>query len=307
MTTVSWDPATLDRKRPTLEAIRGYALHVAKDLDPGSRYILELLAALDASTSVEDYLRRLHDPAATARFREDGTIASRGERGFSWVDDATWRAMDPFEQTLSNLLTGETRMMWAGDGKADFSRLPDALRHVAPRRAAQVLSIPCSTGKEPFSVVIAALRADLEVEVTGVDRQAAYVERARSGRLVPHHRDWDTSDAARWLVKERDGSTRVSDELSRRCRFEQGDVLTGALPAGPFDLVLCRNLLGYFRGPSLEAAVTNVSARVRPGGLLLTDPFVCDGQEMALAREVLARRGFTRRWPEVSYFDAGQA
>jgi chemotaxis methyl-accepting protein methylase len=327
---------TRDATRPpTLADLRAYALEVSKDLDPGSRYVSELLAVMDASSSVEDYLRRLHAPETTAVFKQDGSRVSSGERGFSWVDESTWKTMDPFEQTLSNLLTGETRMMWAGDGATDFARLPEVLRAVGATatRAASVLSIPCSTGKEPFSVVIAARRADLEVSVVGVDRQEAYVERARSGRLVPHHRDWQVADAERWLTWERregapgraedasspsereeprsraartndkDGSTRVTAELSSRCRFEQGDVLTGALPSGRFDLVLCRNLLGYFRGPSLEAAVRNVTARVRPGGVLLVDPFVTDGAEMKDARTVLDGLGFKRRKAGESFYD----
>lgn len=297
---LSWTPAG----PPTLEGLRAFALAVARDLDPGSRYVAELLAVLDASSSVEDYLRRLADAEHADAFRRDGSGPSRGERGFSWVDARTWADMDPFEQTLSNLLTGETRMMWGGEGAPDWERLPDALAAAAPGPGpARVLSVPCSTGKEPYSLVIGALEAGREVELVGVDRQASYVARAASGRLVPHQRDWSHAAAARWLRRLDDGATAVSDELLRRCRFEQGDVLTGALPAGPFDLVSCRNLLGYFRGESLARAVRNVAARVRPGGLLLVDPFVTEAADMALARETLAGLGLARRWADRSYFD----
>jgi chemotaxis methyl-accepting protein methylase len=298
---VSWSPETAGE--PTLAAVRAYALEVSRDLDPGSRYVRELLATIDASTSVEDYLARLADPARTAAFRQDGSLASQGERGFSWVDDETWAEMDVWERTLSNLLTGETRMMWGGDGARDFARLGEVLGAL-PRPAA-VLSVPSSTGKEPFSIVIAALRAGRDdVRVLGVDRQPAYLARARSGRLVPHHRDWAIDDAAEWLARDAAGRTTIAPRVLERCAFEPGDVLTGALPpAASFDLVSCRNLLGYFRGARLEAALTNVLARVRPGGVVLLDPFVADAAEMAAAQEHLARRGLVRRWPGLSYFD----
>lgn len=293
-----------DDRPPTLADLRAYALEVARDLDPGSRYVTELLAVLDASSSVEDYLRRLREPEATARFKQDGSLVSKGERGFSWVDDATWGGMDPWEQTLSNLLTGETRMMWAGEGAADFARVPEVLRGLtAPARPVRVLSVPCSTGKEPFSLGIAARRANVEAVIVGVDRQAAYVERAASARLVAHHRDWSAADSARWLEKGADGATSVVPEVAGRCVFVQGDVLTGALPAGGYDLVACRNLLGYFRGASLEAAVRNVTARVRPGGVLLVDPFVADAAEMRDAQRQLEGLGFRRRRAGESYFD----
>ena len=166
----------------TLDAIRAFVAEVAGDLDAGSRYIRELNAALDAATSVDDYLARLDDRERLDAFRRDGSQSSKGERGRSWLDAETWAAMDPFERTLSNLLTGETRMMWAGDGAPDFACLAEVLSDLpAPRRA---LSIPCSTGKEAFSLAIAALRADIELSIVGVDRQPAYVKRASSGLLV---------------------------------------------------------------------------------------------------------------------------
>lgn len=287
----------------TLEAIRRFVDEVAADLDPGSRYIRELRAALDAASDVADYLGRLEDQARLDAFRRDGSLASKGERGRSWVDAATWESMDPFERTLSNLLTGETRMMWAGDGAADFACLTEVLSGLpAPRRA---LSIPCSTGKEVFSLVIAAQRADLELEVVGVDRQPAYLDRARSGVLVPHWRDRELPNVDAFLLFDpQSGKTQVAPEVLARCRFEQGDVLTGDLPDGPFPLVVCRNLLGYFRGRTLATALSNVLSRLAPAGTLLLDPFVTGGEEMAPARALLAERGLTRRFPNASFYTA---
>lgn len=287
----------------TLDAIRAFVAEVAGDLDAGSRYIRELNAALDAATSVDDYLARLDDRERLDAFRRDGSQSSKGERGRSWLDAETWAAMDPFERTLSNLLTGETRMMWAGDGAPDFACLAEVLSDLpAPRRA---LSIPCSTGKEAFSLAIAALRADIELSIVGVDRQPAYVKRASSGLLVPHWRDRDLPDVDTFLLFDPEhGTTQVTPEVLACCNFEQGDVLTGELPPGPFPLVLCRNLLGYFRGETLTTALTNVLARLAPGGTLLVDPFVTDGEEMAPARALLAERGLTRRFEAACFYSA---
>jgi hypothetical protein len=130
----------LGEAQPTLASVRGFVLEVARDLDPGSRYIRELLAVLDASTDIEDYLARLQDPDRTDFFRLEGSRVSQGERGYSWLDPTTWGAMDVYERTLANLVTGETRMMWAGDGASDFARFADAVvdrgpvLRVLPRR-----------------------------------------------------------------------------------------------------------------------------------------------------------------------------
>ena len=299
------DPLLANRGVPTLEGLRAFIHEVARDLDPGSRYVTELLAALDASRSVEEYLARLEDRERTATFRQDGSVPSGGERGYSWVDDTTWSRMDAWERTLSNLLTGETRMMWAGEADRELSRFAGALEALGPGRGPlRVLSVPCSTGKETFSLVIACLEHGREVQAVGVDRQTAYVERARSGRLIAHHRDHGHPWAKHWLHRLDDGASEIDPRVQARCRFERGDVLTGELPSGPFDLVSCRNLLGYFRGAPLERAWTNVAARVRPGGLLLHDYFVTDGEPMAPVRALLTAKGFRRLCPDASFYKA---
>jgi chemotaxis methyl-accepting protein methylase len=288
---------------PTLAALRAYVLEVARDLDPGSRYVRELLGVLDASADLEDYLARLQDARRTTLFRTDGSLVSGGERGYSWLDDDTWAAMDVFERTLANLVTGETRMLWAGDGARDFARFGDAVAAAGLGPALSVCCVPCSTGKEAYSLVIAGLRAGLDVRALGADRQPAYVARARTGRLVAHRRDWDWPAAADYL--ERVGeATVVRPHVLARCSFVTGDVLTGRLPPEQFDLVSSRNLLGYFRGASLETAWRSVAARVRGGGLLLLDPFVTDSTQMASVPSGLCAAGFVRLFADTSYYRA---
>ncbi len=298
-----------DTKSPqkvTLEAIRAFVDSVAGDLDPGSRYVKELRAVLDASADVSDYLSRLQNKEHLGSFQKDGAQASHGERGRSWVDDETWGDMNAFEQTLSNLLTGETRMMWAGEGATNFSKLGEVLEeHANGDTPIPVLSVPSSTGKEPFSIAIAALRAGVSVRVTGVDRQEAYLARARSGTLVTHHRDLQLEGVEAFLLSSDAGRTRVAESVRELCSFEHGDVLSGKLPApGSFALVSCRNLLGYFREATLELAWRNVAARVRPGGTLLVDPFVSGAEEMALVRALMSEAGFTRRFPGADFYQA---
>src|SRR5262249_17880587 len=105
----SWPTAGASSgQQPPLAALRAFILDVCRDLDPESRYIRELLAVLDASSDVADYRTRLKDASRTTLFRTDGSRVSRGERGYSWLDDETWDTMDIFECTLANLITGET-------------------------------------------------------------------------------------------------------------------------------------------------------------------------------------------------------
>lgn len=293
---------TSGRGPATLESLKAFVDEVTADLDPNSRYVRELRQVLEGAASVEDYLARLEDPSRVETFMRDGAQPSQGERGRSWVDDEIWAGMDPYERTLSNLLTGETRMMWAGEGAQNYALLAEVLPSLpAPRR---LLSVPCSIGKEPYSLAIAALQAGVEVEVIGVDRQGDYVAKAASGRLVPHWRDLELEGVSAYLKPLASGEVAVSEAVAARCRFAQGDVLTGELPAGPFGLVSCRNLLGYFRGESLERAFRNVSSRVGPGGYLLLDYFVSGDPEMKLVQDLLQAGGWVRTHPGADFYRA---
>lgn len=275
----------------SLEDVRRFVLEVAAGLDPGSRYVTELLSVIAKCKTVEEYDARISDPARAAQYRVDGLQCSDGGRGLSWLDEDTWAEMDLKERTLANLITAETRMMFRFEGR-DLELLDPVLRRVARGSELRVLSVPCSTGKEVFSYAIVALRAKLDVHVTGVDRQRAYVERARTGALVYHWRDREFEDAERWLLSEGPRKARVCSEVLDRCSFEVGDVIAGQLPRGPFDLVASRNLLGYFRGDALRRALENLASRVRPGGVLFLDPYVLTDPQLAEAPKWLASRGW---------------
>lgn len=286
----------------TLDDVRRFVAAIARDLDPGSRYVTELVRVLDASRDLADYERRLSDPDRVAAFRKDGMGPSDGARGLSWLDDETWAGMSLLERTFANLLTAETRMMFRFE-EDDLARLAPSFRAVARDGTVSVLCVPCSTGKEAYGYAIVGLRESLDVRVEACDIQAAYVARARTGRLVHHWRDREFADADRFLIAHGPTAAQVRPEVLARCHFETGDVLAGALPRGPFDLVACRNLLGYFRDEPLLTACRNLDARVRPGGLLLLDPFVLSAPHLAAAPRWLAERGYVRVDPKASFLE----
>ena len=290
----------MSASEPTLDEIRRFVRDVAEGLDHGSRYVSELLDVIARCRTTAEYDARISDPARAAQYRIDGLQVSDGGRGLSWLDEETWASMDIWERTLANLITAETRMMFRFEGK-DLELLDPVLRRVARGAKADVLSVPCSTGKEVYSYAIVGLRAGLDVRVTGVDRQRAYVERARTGKLIYHWRDREFADAERWLEVDGPRAARVRPEVLARCTFATGDVIAGDLPAPAFDLVACRNLLGYFRGDALRRALANLAARVREGGVLFLDPYVLGDPQLAAAPRWLEEHGWRRLEASASY------
>jgi chemotaxis protein methyltransferase CheR len=132
----------------------------------------------------------------------------------------------------------------------------------------------CSTGEEPLT--LAMLLADhglLErVELLATDISTNALARARSGefsrrslRHVPA-----PQLAARWLrVGER--SVSIDPALVEAIRWRQFNLVDAEAFAAldPFDLILCRNVLIYFRDSMAARVVNLMSQRLRPGGALL--------------------------------------
>jgi chemotaxis methyl-accepting protein methylase len=157
----------------------------------------------------------------------------------------------------------------------------------AAARRARILSIGCSAGQEPFSAAILFQRlleragigasvASAFVQIVGVDSSPARIEAARSGLLS----SWSVQRCRpEWLAgrvtAEHDllGRHRVTDSVRAMCHFEVGnllDLLSGGNAAlGGFDLVLCRNVLIYFRKAMAEHAAERLGRSVDPGAVLV--------------------------------------
>lgn len=143
------------------------------------------------------------------------------------------------------------------------------------RHAVRVWSAGCASGEEPYTVAmvwrfdVAPAHPGLALDLVATDADDGMLERARRGaygassvrEVPPRLRD---------LALRREGSQfLVRDEVRASVRFERQD-LRLALQEGPFDLVLCRNMLLTYvdeaqHGPLLLA----LARRVRPGGAIV--------------------------------------
>jgi chemotaxis protein methyltransferase CheR len=147
-----------------------------------------------------------------------------------------------------------------------------------------IWSAGCATGEEPYSVAIALLesgRAGRGDHILATDLSERALAAARAGVYGPRTlRKLPPDLAARWLegIVER----RVMDGARALVTFARHN-LVGADPApgGPFDLVLCRNVLIYFEQATARAVARRLAEALRPGGTLVLGPV-----ELPLGEEV---------------------
>lgn len=147
----------------------------------------------------------------------------------------------------------------------------------AEARQLRVLSVPCSSGEEPYSIAMALLDAGVPAarfQVDAVDiseRMVAFAQRACYGRNS--FRGESLSYRDRYFTETADGH-QLAGHVTARVRFQAGNLFDpDLLPnAAPYDFVFCRNLLIYFDAPTQERAVTVLRRFARQDGILFVGP-----------------------------------
>jgi chemotaxis protein methyltransferase CheR len=128
-----------------------------------------------------------------------------------------------------------------------------------------VWSAGCASGEEPYSLVLAAAEARIAVRVLATDVDAALLDRARTA-CYPESSLRGVPPTLRARAFD-DGCLRAA--YREPVEFLRQDLRTAA-PAGPFDLVLCRNIVFTYFAEGLQAEVGHRLARsLRPGGALV--------------------------------------
>lgn len=149
-------------------------------------------------------------------------------------------------------------------------------RHAAPwlrrERIFRVLSLPCATGEEAYSVSISLLDAGFKPSrytVRGMDvservlqqaRRAIYGKNSFRGASLPPQQGYFETVA---------GGYAVSALAREAVTFALGNVLdTSLFQAKAFDVVLCRNLLIYLDLPARARALGNLHHWLTDEGIL---------------------------------------
>ncbi|NEQ52987.1 MAG: methyltransferase domain-containing protein [Leptolyngbya sp. SIO3F4] len=142
----------------------------------------------------------------------------------------------------------------------------------------RVLSLPCSSGEEPYSIAMTLLEAGLlptQFQVDGVDISHKVLATARQGIYNRYSfRNTATFSPNPYLDKyfslTDQGSYQINDLLRSRVKFHSGNLSDAiCLPNyGTYDIIFCRNLLIYFHQHARERALYNLYRLLVPNGLL---------------------------------------
>lgn len=196
-----------------------------------------------------------------------GLDGTKAYRGYLERTPAEWRVLDA--------LTHITISRFYRD-RAVFDRLAADIFPVLARRrrggVVRVWSAGCASGEEPYSLAIlwrcgGPGRPPLHIVATDAD--PAMIARARTGCYARGSlRDVPDSWPAKAFERSDDRYC-VRPDYRGGVSFVQQDIRTEA-PDGPFDVILCRNLVfTYFDEPLQRRVLTRLLTHLAAGGYLL--------------------------------------
>ncbi|NTV51556.1 MAG: protein-glutamate O-methyltransferase CheR [Candidatus Firestonebacteria bacterium] len=150
-----------------------------------------------------------------------------------------------------------------------FGRL--VLPELKKRERIRIWSAGCANGEEPYSLAmlfyeLKLLGKPLSILATDIDQTC--LTRAREGIYKESALQEVSPEMRRRFFQGSGDRWQVVSTLRELVTFEAND-MTGALPAGPFDLIVCRNVMIYFTSPLQSQLMTRFHDLLRPNGYLI--------------------------------------
>lgn len=185
---------------------------------------------------------------------------------------------DEQQALIEAVIVPETWFFRYPESFATLARLAVArLADIKQMRALRILSLPCSTGEEPYSIAMALLDAGLaphQFKVLGLDVSPLSVERGRRGVYGRNSfRGGDLAFRERHFIEYGDGY-HIADRVREQVRLQVGNLLDPALLANEasYDFVFCRNLLIYFDQPTQKQVFEVLKGLTHVDGVLFIGP-----------------------------------
>lgn len=137
----------------------------------------------------------------------------------------------------------------------------------------RVLSVPCSTGEEPYSIAIALLESGLtpnQFQIDAIDISKVALEKARAYTYSENSfRGEDLEFRSRYF-KRQNRQYKLYDWIAKNVNFSWGNLLDPLflVDRQTYHIIWCRNLLIYFNRTSQKKAFQALDRLLLPEGFL---------------------------------------
>ncbi len=136
-------------------------------------------------------------------------------------------------------------------------------------RNLKIWSAACSTGDEPYSLVMALSKHlplnQIKIIATDIDKQI--LDKAKVGLYNEKSLAAVPDDLKKKYFTKVGASYKIADEIKARVEFKQHDLLKDAYPNG-CHMIVCRNVLIYFTEEAKEEVYRKFNAALTKDGVL---------------------------------------
>jgi chemotaxis protein methyltransferase WspC len=213
-------------------------------------------------------------PATLGVQAVEAAVAAR-LRAVGLADPAAYAARlaaDPAELAalVDEVVVPET---WFLRGGAVFAHLAACARAGLPGGVFRALSVPCSTGEEPYSLALALAEVGLPPDrfhIDGIDISPRAVLQARKGVFSELSFRQTPPEVRRRHFRPTPAGWEIDPALRAAVHFRVGNLLDPAFLRGvrPYQLVFCRNLFIYLHPAARQQALDALHRLLAPEGLL---------------------------------------
>lgn len=170
----------------------------------------------------------------------------------------------------------------------DKTFFPELISHFGNNL--KIWSAACSTGDEPYSLVMALSRhlplSNIRIMATDIDKQV--LAQAKAGLYSEKSIANVPDDLKRKFFTQVGQSYQISEEVKRCVTFKEGNLLKDAYPKD-CHLIVCRNVLIYFTDEAKNDIYAKFNAALAKEGLL----FIGSTEQVMGYRDL----GYSRRTP----------
>jgi chemotaxis protein methyltransferase CheR len=161
----------------------------------------------------------------------------------------------------------------------------------------------CATGQEPYSLAMLAeeergKHGSMGMEIVGTDLSERCLEKATAGIYTQF--EVQRGLPSRLLIKyfdKVDDHWVLSPRIRQAVRLQRKNLITETKGSGPFDLVLCRNVVSAFDPPTARAVLEQVADVLAPDGYLVMGAYETSAHHSPAFRAVPGLRGLYMRDP----------
>jgi chemotaxis protein methyltransferase WspC len=200
-------------------------------------------------------------------------MATRGADSLKAYMKILLGSNDEWQQLIEMVVVPET---WFFRNRKVFNYLTrfvkDSWLPENPERRIKVLSIPCSTGEEPYSIAMSLMSEGIpesRFKITGIDISEKALATARLG--VYGKGSFRGKDLAfrDYYFKSKNDGYQLSNRVIEKVIFKTGNIMKIRLLAGAaFDIIFCRNLMIYMSVDARNQTLETMSQLLNEKGIL---------------------------------------